>query len=294
MVFAMLEIPLSPLPELAGVQPAVLGATEAAREQRRLLGELYLNDYVGCRSATVIDRKVGFALNCAPVLPIIGEVLTEARTMIAMRNGALVRSKASLDYLTEAADYDQSSAAVRFAWLPEVLAPIIRYFGMLPILNDIFVTRASAKELLRKTSHMFHADNVVDMTQMKILMHLTDVDEDCGPFHALPAHLSQIVVSRRGAKEGRIADEEVKDVVGRGQASPSVGPAGTFSYCDTTRCLHFGGRPPSPGKPVRELLFIRYVLPTSRFAKGEIKGGLRLSRRSNEPIWNAFIGAELL
>ena len=213
--------------------------------------------------------------------------------MIAKGGGVLVRSKGSLDYLTKTAEYDDHLAAVRFAWSPEVLAQIVRYFGMLPILNDIFITRASAKELLCNTSHLFHADNAVDVTQMKILIHLTDVDEECGPFHPLPAHLSDAVKERRTTQNthpGRRGAE----IVGAGRAVPSIGPAGTFTYCDTTRSLHFGGRPAAPGKPIRELLFIHYVLPTSRFAAGETKGGLRLSRRADDPIWNAFIGAELL
>ena len=42
-----------------------------------------------------------------------------------------------------------------------------------------------------------------------------------------------------------------------------LGPAGTVALADTTRCLHFGGRPRAAGKPVREMIVYQYLLPTS-------------------------------
>jgi hypothetical protein len=33
-----------------------------------------------------------------------------------------------------------------------------------------------------------------------------------------------------------------------------TGPPGAVALADTTRCLHFGGRPRAEGKPVRDML----------------------------------------
>src|SRR6185436_14659890 len=124
---------------------------------------------------------------------------------------------------------------------PLILAPIIRYCGMLPVLFNMFVTRAYQKEIQANSAHHFHLDPE-DTISFKIFVHLTDVDEDCGPFHALPAGLTENVLEKLGYRGvNKVTDEDVSRLVGWDQVVRVTGPAGTVAFVDTTRCLHFGG-----------------------------------------------------
>jgi hypothetical protein len=144
-----------------------------------------------------------------------------------------------------------------------VLAPIVRYLGMMPILFNMFVTRAATTELQVTSAHLFHLDPE-DVISFKVFVHLTDVDDDCGPFHALPADLSRPILAERDYRGvDRLTDEEIDRLVGWDKVVKVTGPAGTVAFADTTRCLHFGGRPRAAGKPLRDMLVYQYLLPTS-------------------------------
>jgi hypothetical protein len=274
----------------------VLALKRQQIDRRVALGRAYLRRHTDRDPGAVLMRETAVVSRDLANLALMRETIAEAKAMIA--EGRRVRTKGSLDCLTAGSDYTEEHAAVRLAWSPELLAPVIHYFGMLPILFSIFVARANAKELLNTTSHMFHADPD-DITQVKAFAHLTDVDDGCGPFHALPAHLTEKVDRSLDYPRGRVTDEDVERVVGPGRTIPSVGHAGTVTLCDTTRCLHFGGRPPEAGKPIRDLLFIRYLLPTCTVypqfpGDGAGPNEMRLHSRPDDPVWNAFIGAELV
>jgi hypothetical protein len=222
----------------------------------------------------------------------------EALLLARARGGELRFSKGSLDYPLMGQDFAEDSAAVRFFTSPQVLGPVIAYFGMLPILFHVFMTRATASEMLAGTSHLFHLDPE-DVVSLKVFLHLTPVEDGGGPFTALPADLSDRVVDQLGYRIGRVADSEVERIVGPGRTLTSIGPAGVAAFCDTTRCLHYGGRPRGEGEPIRELLVGHYVLPTCfllpRFqGDGERPRMLpHLRPRAGEEEWNALIGAEL-
>jgi hypothetical protein len=267
-------------------------------EQRRLIGERYLAQHADKDPGPVIDPDIGTATLPLSGHPLARATVEETRALVASRPDYIDFGKGSLDYLTKGADYSETSAVVQLAWSPEVLCPTIRYLGMMPILHNAFLTRANATEVLTTTSHMFHADPE-DSTQIKAFVHISDVDAGSGPFHALPAKLSAQVIDTLGYSHGRIMDEKVDEIVGPGRAIPSIGPAGTVTLCDTTRCLHFGGRPPEPGKPIRDLLVIRYHLPTSVLypqyeGDGETPRPLKLDPRPGDEAWNAFIGETLI
>ena len=192
-------------------------------------------------------------------------------------------------------EFDAAGAAIALGTSPLVLAPVVRYLGMMPVLINMFVTRAHTTELVADSAHRFHLDPE-DIRSFKVFVHLTDVDDECGPFHALPADLSENVleaVDYRGITW--LDDERVADLVGWESVVRVVGPPGTVALADTTRCLHFGGRPRSPGKPVREMLVFQYLLPTSTLLVGERavspRRFLPQLEATGEDWWDALIGA---
>jgi hypothetical protein len=74
-----------------------------------------------------------------------------------------------------------------------------------------------------------------------------------------------------------------------------TGSAGTVGFVDTTRCLHFGGRPRKAGKPVRDQLVFQYLLPTSLLfpIDGDMKHPRFLPQleATGDARWDALIGA---
>ena len=93
----------------------------------------------------------------------------------------------------------------------------------------------------------------------------------------------------------RISDEEVDDLVGWDAVGKFSGPAGTVELADSSRCLHFGGRPRKPGKPVRSTLVFQYLLPTSYLfpIDGDCEHPRHLPNLepTDDAHWDALIGA---
>ena len=214
---------------------------------------------------------------------------------------ALAKDRASqhesrtLQYPVLGRDFPAESEAIKLALSPLFLAPITRYCGVLPVLFNMFVTRAYQSEVTENSPHHFHMDPE-DTISFKVFIHLSDVDADCGPLHVLPAHLTKKVleaVAYQGISY--ISDETIDELVGLGNAIRFVGRAGTVALADTTRCLHFGGRPRTAGKPVRDMLVFQYLLPTSLLfpIDGDAKHPQflpQLKATGNES-WDALIGA---
>ena len=262
-------------------------ATIAARRE---LGRRYLAHHVG--GIVVPFERAALAVELEAETRAAREQAT-ARAV----GRASQHESASLQYPVLGHDFPADSDVVRLALSPLFLVPITRYCGMLPVLFNLFVTRAYQPELNRNSAHHFHMDPE-DIISFKVFIHLTDVDGDCGPLHVLPAHLTEKVlkaVDYRGV--GYIADERVDELVGLNNAIRFVGRAGTVALADTTRCLHFGGRPRAADKPVRDMLVYQYLLPTSLLfpIDGDAKNPRflpQLEPTGNE-MWDALIGATL-
>jgi hypothetical protein len=222
------------------------------------LGRRYLDAHPGSGWIDVpYERAAG-------TVSLIDETRAAREEAIATAAGrAAQHDSGSLQYPALAHDFAANSEAIRLATSPLFLAPIVRYCGMLPVLFNFFVTRAYQDKMNTESAHHFHMDPE-DVISFKVFIQLTDVDDDCGPFHALPADLTQQVL-RAVAYSGItfLTDERITELVGWDAVMKLTGPAGTVGLADTTRCLHFGGRPRKTGKPIRDQLVFQYLLPTS-------------------------------
>ena len=231
--------------------------------QREVLAEKYLGERVSLSeypTFATIDNQKGVLKTNIQKSPEFKSALKEAQNYIKTRNDLKLPSKGSLDFIASSKkDFHRNSSIVKLALSPILLVPIIRYLGMLPILFSIDISRANKREILDYSSHLYHVDPE-DITQMKVFIYINDVDENTGPFTALPANVSADVIQHFNYRRGRLTDEAVYEFTGNGKELSCTGQKGTATFCDTTRCLHFGGRTIDK---TRYMLTLMYALPTS-------------------------------
>lgn len=260
-----------------------------ALQARTLLGEEYLVEH-GEGAISVPYNQAVLRLDLAQ------ETLAARAEANALAEGRESQvDNRSLEFTVLGHDFAADSAAVSLATSPLLLVPLIRYFGMLPVLFNMFVARAHTTELLENSAHRFHLDPE-DVLTHKVFIHLTDVDDDCGPLHVLPADVTRTVLEAVDYREiARLTDAEVEARVGWHSIRKMTGPAGTVALADTSRCLHFGGRPRAPGKPVRYTLVFQYLLPTSFLfpidGDAEHPRFLPNLEPTGDDQWDALIGA---
>ena len=277
-------------PHRVSMHDAIARHKSAAIFARRELGRRYLAEHPA--GIVVASERAALAVQLE------GETRAARQEAIDLaKDRRSQHDSGSLQYPVLAQDFPATSEAIKLALSPLFLVPITRYCGMVPVLFNMFVTRAYQTELNDNSAHHFHLDPE-DTISFKVFIHLTNVDDDCGPFHALPANLTEKVlesVDYRGINF--ISDEIVDGLVGMNNAIRFVGPPGSVALADTTRCLHFGGRPRAAGKPLRDMLVYQYLLPTSLLfpIDGDAKHPKffpQLNATGNE-LWDALIGATL-
>lgn len=275
--------------ERKAIHERVAALKSGAMEARWKLGREYLERHAD------VDFEIPFERAVARLdLPGETQAAREEALQLAVGRDSQIDNRA-LEFAVLARDFAADSATLQLATSPVLLAPVVRYFGALPVLFNAFVTRAHTTEFLPGTAHLFHVDPE-DVLTHKVFVHLTDVDDDGGPLHVLPADLTQRVleaVDYRGI--ARISDGQVSDLVGWDAVESFAVPAGTVAFADTSRCLHFGGRPRGPGRPVRYHLVFQYLLPTSFVfpidGDCEPPRFLENLEPTGEDHWDALLGA---
>jgi hypothetical protein len=277
-------------PDRLAMHEAIAAAKADALAERRALAASYLE-----RHASPLE---------VPYERAVGQVSLAAETRAAREEAIALaigkdaqHTSASLQYPVLSQSFAADSETIRLATSPLFIAPIARYCGMLPVLFNLFVTRAYQTELNTKSAHHFHMDPE-DTISFKVFIHLTDVDDSCGPFHALPADKTEQVLKAVGYQGiDFLPDERIAELVGWDSVVRFTGPPGTVALADTTRCLHFGGRPRAEGKPVRDMLVFQYLLPTSVLfpVNGDAKhpNFFPQLEPSGDATWDALIGATL-
>ncbi|MBM3776641.1 MAG: hypothetical protein FJW23_00185 [Acidimicrobiia bacterium] len=158
--------------------------------------------------------------------------------------------------------FERQSPYMRFALDPRIVHPIAAYLGVVPVLTEIDIWYSAHHPKAPKSSQLWHLDNA-DTSQVKVWVHLGDVDERSGPLTLLDATTSDVLAEAAGydfAEGYRVPDDRVAELVGAGRAVALVGPAGTVDFTDTSRCFHFGSRVAEDGRP-RRLLMLQYLTP---------------------------------
>lgn len=276
---------------------AMLEAKRSIIDERKRLGAQYLQenpDWVRRSEGVLTSDGLGIADHSE--VPWMQETLAMAQSIVADRAGRENPSKGSLEFFASGKNaFGPDSPVLQLALSPAFLVPVISYFGMLPVLFSMDISRASAKELLTATSHLLHLDPE-DVTQLKVFTYINGADRDIA-FHAIPAPYSERLADHLGYSVGRVTDERACEILGGDRAVAAPGPPGTTIFCDTNRCFHFGGR---PGRTHRDMLTFVYALPTSTWFPQPGGDGERrnltplLKADPSKAYWNALIGEDLV
>jgi hypothetical protein len=259
-----------------------IGGTDEERERyARVLRRLDAPGLARRRAASaaappvdvVIPRDAGFASFGPGRFRYVDEVVEAARAVMdrvdPLAAEGMPNKPQLFTGLMPPEEERLDSPFFRFALQPAVLQAIAAYFGAAPVLYDVDLWFSVSPETeAPSTSQLYHSD-WEGLTQIRLLVYVRDVRPTDGPFVVLDAEASREVRQRVGYtyfrdgpdRYGRVADADVHAVVGDGREHGLDGPAGTVSFVDTGRCLHYGSRVERDAS--RTLLACHYLAPGS-------------------------------
>lgn len=152
---------------------------------------------------------------------------------------------------------------IDFALDPTILRVVQRYLGELPVLNAIKLLHSVPSGDLHDGSQLFHCDHD-DTRQVKIFLHVSDVDIESGPLTVIPSKLSSDIRVRTGyvfgGRAGHLNDDVFQDNKTYCEAFQMTGKRGSLAFVDTANCFHFGGR---VATNQRYILYVHYVTTTN-------------------------------
>jgi len=150
---------------------------------------------------------------------------------------------------------------LRFALSPAVVQAAAVYLGTVPVLANVGLLWSPPNDS-EHSSQKFHHD-YEDTTQLKLFLHVSDVDPSCGPFTLIPAGPSRRIDKKIGYSGGRIDDATVAAAGGAEAVEVITGPSGSGVFVDTSRCLHFGSRGNRRERLMLLVHFLRFTAPSN-------------------------------
>jgi hypothetical protein len=213
----------------------------------------------------MIDPSIGFAIADANSFGATREVVEDVRRL-AMTHMADAAALTTPDHFGKSlAHLPLSSPLVRFALGDQLLATVSAYLGMVPLLTDLQIMRASHIPGGPTASQRFHCDHD-DLRQVKVFVLCSTVTEANGPLTLLNAVDSQRVKRsvqyRYGGKAMRLTDEQVAQLSSGADLVPFTGEPGRVCLADTSTCLHFGARV-NEGAEDRYMVQFQYMTPAA-------------------------------
>lgn len=121
-----------------------------------------------------------------------------------------------------------------------VLDAVTAYLGIVPRLEGavLWWTPPNQSET---SSQLWHIDELAQR-QVKILLNCSDVDDQSGPLHFLPADRSDRIRKEFGHTRGRLDEQRLQAEIQPGEVLKATGGPGSGVIMDSSRCLHFGSR----------------------------------------------------
>jgi len=248
------------------------------------------------RRAFVEARRAAYAERDAPRIRLAAELARDAELTIPPDQGFLSVPPETLAPLTAPvvedanriidslgpeglAEHAEKGGIISRGFLPEsahqlgspymnlalderVAGPAAAYLGVLPVVAEVDVWHSSYRPKAPKSSQLWHLDHA-DTTQVKVWVHLSDIDADSGPLTVLDAASSDRLAEASHYHFGdtyRLPDARVDELLGSEGLRSLEGPKGTVDFTDTSKCFHFGSRVAEGGTP-RRVMMVHYLTP---------------------------------
>ena len=149
---------------------------------------------------------------------------------------------------------------LKFLFQNNLIDTISSYLGRYFTLNGAYIFYSKNEIFEHGRSQELHLDGDA-LKQLKIFVHLSDVDLNSGPLNVMPRNVSKILFSNFRkqhlikTRSTKISDDKVqKNILEK--ISPLIGKRGTINIVDTSNCYHYGSR---PGNRERVVLLFQFV-----------------------------------
>jgi len=149
---------------------------------------------------------------------------------------------------------------LKFLFQNNLIGTISSYLGRYFTLNGAYIFYSKNEIFEHGRSQELHLDGDA-LKQLKIFVHLSDVDLNSGPLNVMPRNVSKILFSNFRkqhlikTRSTKISDDKVqKNILEK--ISPLIGKRGTINIVDTSNCYHYGSR---PGNRERVVLLFQFV-----------------------------------
>ena len=157
-------------------------------------------------------------------------------------------------------DLNRKNPFLRFALQPGLIKALTRYFGIVPVIEGIYIWYSPNKVNLSNSSQFYHLDGQ-DVKTVQLFLFIEDVGPENGPLIFVEAERSVEIAKEIGYRKTkrlkRIDDALIKSMTTPNQVVQATGPAGECYAVDTDRCLHYGSRMAT--KPRYTVIFQYYT-----------------------------------
>lgn len=213
-----------------------------------------------------IPKGAGYRLFAPGTFDEVEEIVTAAQSVVDNYDPGKETKKAQLKQdLLDRENLTLDSPHLRFALRPDIIAAVSHYLGVVPVLADIDVWYSVFTGKTPTNSQLYHCDTN-DITQVKIFIYSTAVDEASGPLTVIGADDSKMIRDKLkysyGGNRKRVTDDQVVKLLGAKGQQPITGPAGTVAFVDSSRCFHYGSRVDTGGIS-RAVTVVQYLTPTA-------------------------------
>lgn len=195
-----------------------------------------------------IPKDRGYARVQTNTLPGIEEALQTVRQIIRERRktGWKTRDVNPVDHLELPEHFRDHPEILNFALSDKIVQIVCDYYGMVPQLKEIGIWVTREQEKLYN-SQLFHLDKP-EVGILALFINVERNDEEKGPVTLLPADISKEIRKNTRYDEiyfrgsGYISDEMVFHHCSPQDQITLAGGPGTGTFCDTSRCFHYGSR----------------------------------------------------
>jgi len=207
-----------------------------------------------------IDDKLGYLLTDDSFFKnsqLIMKVYSDTNSIISKNIENQGGSKSFLKNILDINDLEKFPSILKLGLEPKILSTVSTYLKSSPLLVKVKLLKSKVNNDLNTSSQLFHLDHD-DRNNVKVFIHLNDVDRDTGPFTLVAKDLSKKFANEKNYKyigKGSHIKEADASSLYKKQIQV-LGPKGTVLLVDTCNVFHYGS---AQNIKERYVLYFHYV-----------------------------------